>query len=393
MNNLKKFNLVDDLGFVKTGVNKFKNTKKYYSTGSIKGKIFTYEGEYTYENRPSRANREVKEGDVLQARMMNTNKIILVDKKLDGSLFSTGFFQFRPPKELIITKFLYYYLSSKYFLDKKDNLSGGATQKAINDSSLKQIKILLPSLSKQRIIVSEIDVLFAEIDKHKKLDEAKLEKNESLIQNFIDKIFTNNKNLHKLSDCTQINPPKREVNNLDNATEVSFMPMKDLLINNKLAIPNQKRKLKDVKGAYVYFSERDILLAKITPCFENGKIGIATNLLNGIGFGSSEYIVFRPNKNLINDWLYYFLNRNSFRLDGAQNMSGAVGHKRVNKDFIDNTLIPIPSIEEQKKIIFTLKNLSTYSKTINEIILKKKNQLNLLKNSILKKLLNNNLLV
>ena len=372
MNNLKKFNLVDDLGFVKTGVNKFKNTKKYYSTGSIKGKIFTYEGEYTYENRPSRANREVKEGDVLQARMMNTNKIILVDKKLDGSLFSTGFFQFRPPKELIITKFLYYYLSSKYFLDKKDNLSGGATQKAINDSSLKQIKILLPSLSKQRIIVSEIDVLFAEIDKHKKLDEAKLEKNESLIQNFIDKIFTNNKNLHKLSDCTQINPPKREVNNLDNATEVSFMPMKDLLINNKLAIPNQKRKLKDVKGAYVYFSERDILLAKITPCFENGKIGIATNLLNGIGFGSSEYIVFRPNKNLINDWLYYFLNRNSFRLDGAQNMSGAVGHKRVNKDFIDNTLIPIPSIEEQKKIIFTLKNLSTYSKTINEIILKKK---------------------
>ena len=200
-----------------------------------------------------------------------------------------------------------------------------------------------------------------------------------------------NKNLHKLSDCTQINPPKSEVNDLDDATEVAFMPMKDMGINNKSAIPNQKRKLKDVRGSYTYFSEGDILLAKITPCFENGKMGIASNLLNRIGFGSSEYIIFRPNKNLKNEWLYYFLNRNSFRIDGARNMSGAVGHKRLNKDFIGNTLIPIPSLEEQEKILFTLKSLSNHSKAINEIILKKKDEINHLKKSILNRLLNNKL--
>ena len=117
MNSSKKYSLVNDLGFAKTGVNKFKNKKKYYSTGSIKGNTFTHEGYYTFENRPSRANREVMEGDILQARMMNTNKIILIDKKLDGSLFSTGFFQFRPRKELIIPK----------FLSKKNNTNGIAT--------------------------------------------------------------------------------------------------------------------------------------------------------------------------------------------------------------------------------------------------------------------------
>jgi len=161
----KEYSLVNDLGFLKTGVSKFHNTKKYYATGSIKGETFSPEGEYNYDNRPSRANRDVKEGDVLQARMMNTNKVILIDKKLDGSLFSTGFFQFRPPKELVIPKFLYYFLSSKFFLDKKNSLCGGATQKAINDANLKKIKIFLPSLPEQQRIVAKLDTVFAEIDK------------------------------------------------------------------------------------------------------------------------------------------------------------------------------------------------------------------------------------
>ena len=72
-------------------------------------------------------------------------------------------------------------------------------------------------------------------------------------------------------------------------------------------------------------------------------------------------------------------------------MSGAVGHKRVNKDFIGNTLIPIPSVEEQEKILFTLKGLSNHSKAIKKIILKKKDEMNHLKKSILNKLLSNKL--
>ena len=96
------------------------------------------------------------------------------------------------------------------------------------------------------------------------------------------------------------------------------------------------------------------MLAKITPCFENGKLGIAKNLINGVGFGSSEFIVFRPKPELSNEWLYYFLLRDDFRIDGARNMSGAVGHKRVNKEFIEKTLIPLPPLSVQQKIVAKL---------------------------------------
>lgn len=303
--------------------------------------------------------------------------------------FVNKLFSIKPDK-YTDSKYIYYYtLGNEFqsqFKKSMHGLIGG-----VSLSKIKSFQITYPPILQQRSIVAKLDSAFDEIDKIKKSEETKLKKNETLIQKFLDNIFTSNKNLYKLSDCVEINPAKKEVNDLDDATEVSFMPMKDMGINNKLAIPKQKRKLKDVKGNYTYFSEGDILLAKITPCFENGKMGIASNLLNGIGFGSSEYIVFRPNKNLKNDWLYYFLNRKSFRIDGAQNMSGAVGHKRVNKDFIGNTLIPIPSVEEQEKILLTLKSLSNHSKTINKIILKKKDEMSHLKKSILNKLLSNKL--
>jgi len=97
-----------------------------------------------------------------------------------------------------------------------------------------------------------------------------------------------------------------------------------------------------------------VLLAKITPCFENGKLGIAEGLTNGIGFGSSEFIVFRSSENLSKEFLYYFLNREAFRKEGAKVMSGAVGHKRVPKDFIENYLIPLPPLPEQKRIVAIL---------------------------------------
>lgn len=103
--------------------------------------------------------------------------------------------------------------------------------------------------------------------------------------------------------------------------------------------------------SYTYFADGDVLLAKITPCFENGKLGIAENLTNGIGFGSSEYVVFRPDKTVNKEWLYYFLSRESFRIEGAERMSGAVGHKRVSKEFIETYPIPVPPLPEQQRIV------------------------------------------
>ena len=135
---------------------------------------------------------------------------------------------------------------------------------------------------------------------------------------------------------------------------VSFAPMEVLGIDQKYLRPNQTRTMGDVVGSYTYFSNGDVLLAKITPCFENGKLGIASDLINNIGFGSSEYIVFRANQKLDAEWLYYYLSRQSFRDEGASRMAGAVGHKRITKDFVENYLIPVPPLPEQRRIVAIL---------------------------------------
>ncbi|MFZ3222769.1 MAG: restriction endonuclease subunit S [Rugosibacter sp.] len=158
-----------------------------------------------------------------------------------------------------------------------------------------------------------------------------------------------------LADMCQIKPPKVEARNRISAKDlVSFVPMEDLGIDQKILVPTQTRPLEDVAGSYTYFADGDVLLAKITPCFENGKLGIAENLTNGIGFGSSEYIVFRPSSAVNKEWLYYFLSRESFRTEGAERMSGAVGHKRVSKEFIESYLIPAPPLPEQHRIVAIL---------------------------------------
>ena len=158
-----------------------------------------------------------------------------------------------------------------------------------------------------------------------------------------------------LAEVCQIKPPKAEARRrISESDLVSFVPMEDLGIDQKLLIPTRERPLAEVNGSYTYFADGDVLLAKITPCFENGKLGIAANLTNGIGFGSSEYIVFRPDQSVDKEWLYYFLSRESFRSEGIERMSGAVGHKRVAKEFIESYLIPVPPLSEQQRIVALL---------------------------------------
>lgn len=155
-----------------------------------------------------------------------------------------------------------------------------------------------------------------------------------------------------IGEVATIKPPKSEARERV-ATEalVSFLPMEDLGIAIKYPQPKQAKKLSEVMGSYTYFAEDDVLLAKITPCFENGKLGIAKGLKNGIGFGSSEFIVLRPYSTITSEWLFYFLSREDFRSEGAQQMGGAVGQQRVPKEFIEVCQIPVPPLPEQHRIV------------------------------------------
>jgi len=161
--------------------------------------------------------------------------------------------------------------------------------------------------------------------------------------------------IKKLGEVCEIKPPKRLAKGkLSENDLVTFFPMKDLKQFNHYITPIKTKYLKDVYGGYVYFENNDVLLAKITPCFENGKLGIAKDLKNGIGFGSSEYMVFRPKVGIFSEYIYYFLSLENIRREGKERMTGAVGHKRIPVDYLSNQNLITPPLPEQKRIVAIL---------------------------------------
>lgn len=161
--------------------------------------------------------------------------------------------------------------------------------------------------------------------------------------------------ISKLGEVCTIQPPKSEARQLLRPNDmVSFVPMEALRIQRKEIGATIDRAFSEVQGSYTYFANGDVLLAKITPCFENGKLGIASGLTNGVGFGSSEYIVMRPSACMTADFLYYFLLQDSFREVGAKNMTGTAGQKRVTKTYVESSGIPIPPLKEQERIVAIL---------------------------------------
>jgi type I restriction enzyme S subunit len=157
--------LTKDLDYIKTGVSNYLGKKEYYSTGSIKNDRYTSEGMYSFTDRPSRANRCGQLGDVLQARMKDTDKAILIDEKFDQQLFSTGFIQIRPNPETLLSKYIYHYLKSILFLNSKDEICSGSTQSALNDENAQKILIPIAPIPIQRAIVAKIEELFSDLDK------------------------------------------------------------------------------------------------------------------------------------------------------------------------------------------------------------------------------------
>lgn len=157
----------------------------------------------------------------------------------------------------------------------------------------------------------------------------------------------------KLSDCVQINPRiPVEIRNTP-PVEVTFLKMASVSEEGKIT-NRVVRPYDEVKKGFTYFEEGDVLLAKITPCMENGKAAHAINLPKPVGFGSTEFHVFRSGPNIFPRYLFYFLWSESFRKEAATNMAGAAGQKRVPTPYLKNLLIPLPPLDEQKRIAAVL---------------------------------------
>lgn len=155
----------------------------------------------------------------------------------------------------------------------------------------------------------------------------------------------------KLGEVCEINPKKSELN-LPPDTAVSFVPMAAINEHCRDFQAKEVKMIGEVYSGYTYFRDGDVLLAKVTPCFENGKSGIANGLTNCIGFGSSEFFVLRPKAGLVlADYIYRIISMDTFINQGKQKMTGTGGLQRIPRDFIANYMISLPPLTVQEEIV------------------------------------------
>lgn len=262
---------------------------------------------------------------------------------------------------------------------------GTLTSKWRNDNKTSDVKELLKTINDEKIKKWEGDCLQAEKDGNKK-------PKKPIIKEVKDMIVPVDEQPYKLPDSwvwvrlgevVGVNPNKIKVN-LDENELVDFIPMKNVSENDSEIIEKNFEKFKDLQKGYSQFIENDILFAKITPCMENGKTAIISNLKEKIGYGSTEFHILRSTKIIDNKILYNFLKQQRFREDAKYNMTGSVGFRRVPTDFMKNYPFPLPPLEEQQEIVRVLDEVLENENKVKEL-LELEERIDILEKSILHK--------
>ena len=161
----------------------------------------------------------------------------------------------------------------------------------------------------------------------------------------------------RLGEVCEINPTRPKNLARSPNAPTTFVPM--AAVDEKMGViakPEVVPYSKVTKG-YTYFEENDVLFAKITPCMQNGKHVIARNLIDGIGFGTTEFHVLKPKKEIISEWIHFFIRQPYFLKEATLYFTGAVGQQRVPESFLSDYLIPFPPLSTQKRISEKLQEL------------------------------------
>ena len=254
-----------------------------------------------------------------------------------------GLAAIRPLGGRLHTTFAFYVLRG---MESKITGNVGAAFASINKGDIQQIRIPLPPLEVQHEIVAEIEGY------QKVIDGAR-----AVVENYRPHIHIDpDWPIVEVRDVCIVNPKKSEIAAMNGATTVSFVPMSDMGENTMYFEPRNCKHLRDVGASYTYFRDDDVLIAKVTPCFENGKAGIAKGLRNGIGFGSSEFYVLRPTKEVLPNWVFLCVATPAFRKWATPQMTGTGGLQRVPKSVMESYKIPLPALNTQQQLIAEIEN-------------------------------------
>jgi type I restriction enzyme M protein len=321
------------------------NKPEYWDGGIAWATLVDTKNKYLYSTQRSISAEGLRNSNAV---LLPVNTVIFSSRATIGEVTiakievstNQGYKNFVCNPELI--NYEYLYLILKHEAENIADLASGMMYAEISKEEISNYKIPLPPLEMQEVIVKEIEAV-------EKAEEAGREKVEITRKLILGKIENIKGKKYPIKLIAEINPAKSEIQ-LREDDLVSFVEMASLsdrgFIQHRVDKP-----LREVSQGYTYFRNNDVLFAKITPCMENGKGALANNLTNSVGFGSTEFFVLRANGKILPELLLRFTQDQEFRNEAAKNMTGASGHRRVPKSFLENYEVPLPSIEEQKRIV------------------------------------------
>ena len=327
---------------------------------------------------------EFDDGDILVAKItpcFENGKGAVATHLLNSVAFATTELHVLRSAPNLEPHFLFYFTVSRLFRGiGEGEMSGAGGQKRVPSDFCRNIHVPLPNVEEQRAIADFLGRETGKIDslvaKKQTLIERLKEKRIALISRTVTRGLppdaacgvgldphpkfkpTGSDWLGDVPEhwdvkrgrfCMRVNPRSDGLRRLNPEDEVSFVPMEAVGEYGGLSL-DQTRAISDIGPGYTEFDDGDILVAKITPCFENGKGAVATHLLNSVAFATTELHVLRSAPNLEPHFLFYFTVSRLFRGIGEGEMSGAGGQKRVPSDFCRNIHVPLPNVEEQRAI-------------------------------------------
>ena len=277
----------------------------------------------------------------------------------------------------------------QYLINSK---SVGSIQRNIYWPALKRTRVPVPSHSEQEQIIRYLDWKISGINglinlKKKEIENLKELRNSAIDDGILHGFHTGDmkdSDIYWLGDIPstwEVMPIKRVakinasvaniVKVLDDEELLTFLPMENVSERGEIDC-SIKRPLKEIKSGYSSFAKGDVVVAKITPCFENGKGACLDTLDTEIGFGTTEFINLRPGDEILSRYLYMITMTQHFRKLGERVMTGSAGQKRISANYIKNFTLGIPAIKEQEEI---LKKLDSTLSKIDELIEIKKSEI------------------
>lgn len=314
----------------------------------------------------------LSDGDILLARSGATvGKSFQYLKSWGRAAYAGYLIRFRPDHEVIFPRFANYYFQTECYWACIRSTLIQSTIENFSAEKYKDLKLPIPPKKEQEKIAAFLDSKIAQIDaliaKKKALLGLLKEQRLTVITQAVTKGLntaapTRDSGIAWLGKVPkhwvlkrgrfsiQINPSSPYLRMLGLKDEVSFIPMNSVGVQGGLCL-DESRIIEDVSSSYTEFQDGDVVVAKITPCFENGKAALAHGLTNRAALGTTELHVLRSENELTNLFLFYVVTSDTFLKFGEASMYGAGGQKRVPPEFIKDFLLMLPPLDEQKVIV------------------------------------------